>query len=135
MAFEDRRKMPCPFTHTCHCSSSFSRTTGPQGTVRGSRIFMAIFLLLMHLCSQSINSNIPMTPSCSFLLSPSDYIHDVNNHTSCIVTFHAWFYVNDMALNPYKFETILLSAHQWAFVCSNLVTIIFAGCQFLWQTR
>jgi len=74
-----------------------------------------------------MNSSTPMTPSCSF-----PYLHlaiCLNKPTSCIDALHIWFFINGMALNPDKSETILLDRRQRAHSYCNLFSVNVGSCQ------
>jgi len=113
-----------------HCSSSVSCTTGvPQGSVLRPLLFTAYISHAAHIAYlHRFNQEQYAADTQLFIsLSLSNYIHDLSNLTSCIDTLHAWFFINGMALNPDKSETILLGTCQRAPSYSNLVTINVAG--------
>jgi len=116
----------------CHCSSSITCTTGvPQGSVLGPLLFTAYISPIAGVAHfHNINQQQYTDDTQLFIsLSPSDYMHDLDNLTHCIDSLHIWFCANGMDLNPDKSEAILLGTRQRAHSYSSLATVNVTGSQ------
>jgi len=91
------------------------RTTGvPHGSVLGRLLFTACISPIAGIADlHRINQQQYGNDNQLFIsLSPSNFMLDLDNLTSCLDSLHVWFCAKGMALNPDKSEVILNGTHR-----------------------